>query len=619
MTKAARAAYWITPLAFCTILYWYGLKAWFLQDDFAWLGLQDEATNFASLLRTLFVPLAQGTIRPWSERAFFLIFSSLFGLHAFPFRLFVFLNQFLNLILVAILARKLIGAAPAGIAAPLLWLSNMALVIPMAWSAAYNEVQFATFFLAGIYLFVRYTETGDRKFYIAQWITFLFAFGSLELNVVYPAVVAVYSFACARRYFRSTLPLFAASIAYSAIHRMAAGPTQSYYYQTIIDPSILSTFGKYWAMLFGLTKPDDAGLSAWSATLLAALTIAIAGFVVQQARRQNFLPLVFLCWYLITLTPFLLISRHITTYYQAIPAIPMAMLGALALVTAWRSGWVWRIVTVGAISAYAVPSISAAAEGMQFYYARSQRIRHLIESVAYAEKLHPGKAILLRDIDDQLFWDGVRDSPFRLFGWTNVFVAPECRLQIHNDSHFEPLDKYFLPATPLLDLLKRDQIVVYSAEGTPLRNITRQYAENAFTHPAPEELAAQLDLGLPYLEVQLGEGWYRAEQEYRWMGRHAVLYLPGPDRAGQKLFLHGAFVDQQRSQGPLHLAVTIDGRPAQAHSIGPSQREFRFEYDLASDLIGKAKIEIGLTVDRTFRAGRDERELGALFKEAGLR
>src|SRR5579864_466788 len=142
MTRAARAAYWLTPIVFCIILYWYGLRVWFLRDDFAWLGLQDGSTTARALLRNLFIPFAQGTIRPWSDRVFFLVFSSLFGLHSLPFRLFVFLNQFVNLILLAALARQLTGSALAGIAAPLLWLSNMALVTPMAWSAAYNEVQF---------------------------------------------------------------------------------------------------------------------------------------------------------------------------------------------------------------------------------------------------------------------------------------------------------------------------------------------------------------------------------------------------------------------------------------------------------------------------------------------
>ncbi len=619
MTRVARAAYWVTPAAFCTILYWYGLRVWFLQDDFAWLGLPAEATDFGSLLRTLFAPMAQGTIRPWSERAFFLAFSSLFGLHAFPFRLFVFLNQFLNLVLLVILTRKLTGSALAGLAAPLLWLSNVALVIPMAWSAAYNEVQFATFFLGGVYLFVRYTEFGSRKFYFAQWVTFLLAFGSLELNVVYPAVLASYSLALARKYLRTTLPMFAVSIVYFVLHRLAAGPMRAYYYQTVLDSSSLTALEKYWMMIFGLTKPDESGPSPWTIKLLlAALTVTIVAFVVQRARQRHFLPLMLLSWYFITLAPFLLIPRHITTYYQAIPAIAMAMLGAVALATAWRSAWGWRLAALAAIACYAIPSISYVVDGMRFYYVRSQRIRHLVQSVAYAEKLHASKAILLKDVDDELFWDGVGDSPFRLFGWTNVFVAPESRRHIHDDPHFEPIEKHFLPSSAVVQLLKRDQLIVYTVERAPYRNITRQYAEAALMHPVPEQLSAQLELGLPYFDGQLGEGWYRAEREYRWMSRHAVLYLPGPSKLGQRLYLMGACVEQQRPQGPMQLSVTIGGHAAPNHTIDPNQRQFLLEFDLPEDSVGKTKIQVDLAVDRAFYAKGDKRELGVLLKEAGL-
>jgi len=59
-----------------------GLRAWFQQDDFAWLSLGSSVTDLPSLMRALFVPMAQGTIRPLSERAFFLVFHAIFGLWA---------------------------------------------------------------------------------------------------------------------------------------------------------------------------------------------------------------------------------------------------------------------------------------------------------------------------------------------------------------------------------------------------------------------------------------------------------------------------------------------------------------------------------------------------------
>src|ERR1700761_5022389 len=100
MTRAARAAYWLLPIAFCLAVYWLGIRTWFVQDDFAWLSLRLHIFDFKSLLQALFAPQAQGTIRPFSERGFFLLFSDLFGLRALPYRLFVFFDQALNVVLV---------------------------------------------------------------------------------------------------------------------------------------------------------------------------------------------------------------------------------------------------------------------------------------------------------------------------------------------------------------------------------------------------------------------------------------------------------------------------------------------------------------------------------------
>src|SRR5262245_11484572 len=95
--------YWIVPSLFCLILYFDGFHAWFQMDDFAWLGLYQRVHDWNSFLAAMFKPLAQGTIRPLSERAFFMLFSWWFGMDSLPFRLVVFATQFLNLVLITII------------------------------------------------------------------------------------------------------------------------------------------------------------------------------------------------------------------------------------------------------------------------------------------------------------------------------------------------------------------------------------------------------------------------------------------------------------------------------------------------------------------------------------
>ena len=71
---AFRALYWTAPLLFTLFVYWDSLHAWFLQDDFVWLSLLRSVHDLPTLGRAIFEPTVHGTIRPWSDRVFFLVF-----------------------------------------------------------------------------------------------------------------------------------------------------------------------------------------------------------------------------------------------------------------------------------------------------------------------------------------------------------------------------------------------------------------------------------------------------------------------------------------------------------------------------------------------------------------
>src|SRR5580693_1335441 len=90
LSPLAAAAWWLLPVAFLVWFYRDGLFTWFLADDFAWLSLLHLVQVRHDLLHELFAPMAQGTIRPWSERGFFILLQSLFGFDALPFRIVVF-------------------------------------------------------------------------------------------------------------------------------------------------------------------------------------------------------------------------------------------------------------------------------------------------------------------------------------------------------------------------------------------------------------------------------------------------------------------------------------------------------------------------------------------------
>lgn len=513
MTRALRAAYWVGPAAFCVALYWLGLRIWFAQDDFAWLNLRNHVTDFHSFLWAMFAPLAQGTVRTWSERGFFMAFSYLFGLRALPYRAFVFLNQFLNVVLVMLIARKLTRSELAGFLAPLFWLSNVALIIPMSWNSSYNEIQCTSFLLLSFYLFICYTETAERKFYWAQWVTFVLGFGALEINVVYPAIAALYALLFARRYFRSTLPMIAVSIAFVIIDRLAGTQKGNFYYDMDFHlGALITTFWQYWNILLGI--PTGGDFKGWRPDLARSaailLTVAIVVFALGQARKRRWLPLFFIGWFFIVLGPLLPLHNHVTDYYLTIPAIGMAMLAAYALSIAWQRGWAATAIAVVLALLYFIPSVNRVRAGMLSYFDRADRVRALVQSVAYAKHIHPGKLILLKDVDDELFWACVYDSPFHIFGWNDVFLAPDSRPLVHEDPHLNPVDGYFLPESAARRVVDDDAAVVYAVEGRKLRNITKPYRILVDGQPPPP-LARSIDVGLALFRSK----WARAGTDWK--------------------------------------------------------------------------------------------------------
>src|SRR5258708_20122179 len=115
-------------MLFCLCVHWLDLKIWFYGDDFAWLGLRFELNTPRDLIHILFGPEAQGTVRTISERLFFLVFGSIFGLESPPFRIWVFLTQIVNIALLIQITRRLTGSAVFALLPPLLLSSESGLV-----------------------------------------------------------------------------------------------------------------------------------------------------------------------------------------------------------------------------------------------------------------------------------------------------------------------------------------------------------------------------------------------------------------------------------------------------------------------------------------------------------
>ena len=592
------------PFLLCLLLYWPALTSWFRADDFAWLGVGLDIHNFDDFLAAMFSPKAQGTIRPWSERAFFLSGYALFGLDALPFHIVVLVTQFANLVLVGSIGARLAKRRPGGLRdlyAPVLWLLNSSLILPLGWVSTYNQVMCGLFLLLALHLLMRYTETGRTRYLVWQWFVFLLGFGALELNLVYPAIAAAYTWFYARKHFRQTLPMFAVSAAYVLVH-LAVAPPRSDYYAMHFTGAIFRTLGTYWTWSIGptfLTTPH--ALPKWVLPAgIAIVSLALLAFVVRKLRTGDRGVLFCLCWYLATIGPVLPLRDHITEYYVYLPVIGLAWLGGWALAES-------KVVAPAMALLYAFLVVPETIASTAWNHRISTRARDLVEGVAQAHELHPAKSILLEGIDSDLFWNAILDRPFRLIGLDHVYLTPGSERRIEAHPELGNVADYVLPPGAVDQALKADAVVVYDVRGPRLRNITSLYA----ALPRETRLPSRVDLASPLTQYLLGPEWYPADGDHRWMPKRATLRMAGPAAEGQKLHLAGQCPPEQLRNGPLPLAVTVEGGPPLTSEI--REPVFDLSFTIPYTAVGKAEMHVAIEVGRVFRPAADPRNLGVVF------
>jgi hypothetical protein len=620
--------WWLIPIVFLFWLYFNGLRTWFVADDFAWLGLIRDVHNFRDLLRELFAPAAQGTIRPWSERGFFLLFESAFGLDSLPFHICAFVTMAVDVTLVAWMARRITGSPAAGFFAAVLWIANTALATVMAWSAAYNEALCALFLLVATALFIRYAETGRRVFWWWQLVVFTLGFGALEVNVVYPALAAAYALFVAspekkRKLLVSLTPLFCVSVVYFLVHRALAPLPTSGPYAVHIDRRVFATLGVYWKWSLLPAGWRDVGHSGRTAVaIVGILTLALAVFFIREVARRRYAVLFFGCWFLITLAPMLPLPDHRSDYYITIPLIGLAMFGGLGIAEALRGTWIRRGSALLCLVVYLGAMIPASREASRWWLGRSLPVRGLVLGVAAAHETHPEKTIVLDGITSSLYDDAIADSPFYALGLYNVYLTPGSGDRIHPRTGWEKLSHMVLDPLTMRKAVAHEQVVIYSDVGDHLRNITEEWERLAFnpnsasdqrTNERRDLLPRRVEVGNPLFAYLLGPEWFPVESPgFRWMPRRATVQLGGPVSAKEKLSVEGDCPVLQLNGGFEHLSVSVDGMPLADARIGGTENHFRRLFDVPPSLAGRESVKVAISVDRVLHEPGG-RELGLVL------
>jgi hypothetical protein len=477
-TSRLRAiGYWIAAPILMLALYWPGLLAWFQKDDFAWLGLRGLVHSPRDLAWALFAPLAQGTIRTLSERVVNLSFVSLFGFHAFPFRCLAFVTCIAAISMLSAVATKLSGSRAVGFWAAIVWTLNSAIATPLAWTAVYYELAWPFWLLTMFWLLLRYDETGERRFLIAQCVMFVLGFFVLEMNVVYPAIAAAYALLTGKRALLvKVLPLFAISILYTAIHFYFAPLQSSGPYQMHWDLRIFQTLVQYWGWALGPGQGRLLGIvsTAIRSTLVWSLTGGLVALLIFRKRLTLLLPV----WFLIALAPLLPLRDHMTDEYLTAPTLGLAIWVGWAMVSGWRATQLVRAAAVLLFIVYAGFMIRLDQLYVRNISEPTQRIRTFVLSVVESARAHPGKSVLLEGVNSELFNGAVYDGAFHVFGVDDLLLVPENRTALAIPPHFAGLDRFFADPAVVNQALENKLALVIDVTGGVARDATVEYRES---------------------------------------------------------------------------------------------------------------------------------------------
>lgn len=595
MRWRAELPYLLPVLLLNPILYWHGYRCWFQQDDFAWLGLLQMWHSGIALPRLLFEPMAQGTIRPISERAFFLLFRWLFDLDAAPYHALVLLTQTANLGLLYVIVRRLTGRSIAAALAAVLWCSNSVLAWPLSWVSAYNQILISFCFLAGLGAFIRYGDTRRNRWLALTWLVFLLGFGVLELNIVFPVIVTTYAVLWARPTTGAAAWLFAPSIIFAAFHSLVAKRAGTGTYAVEFGRHLPATLARYWAMSLW---PADAG--PW----VAVPATAVAALLVWRLGKRDRLAAFGVAWFFITLSLYLLLPNHVSDYYLTVPAIGLSIALSATLLAVPRPLAAVIVLLIVPMSWVGIRRATELARN------RSTAWENILDGVAQIAERNPAKSIYLEGIGYDLFVQGFTDSPFRLIGVSNVKLTPHEAASLDVRGWLDSIEPFTVPAEAALHAIDAGDAVVFRFEGGRFLHITPGYRARL----ASSELAAttpqRLETGSTLYEYLLGPGWFQATEGYRWMGKSATATLGGAG-AGRQLHVRGFCAPAQLSEGPLHLAVKPEAAPEPSRfTIDSCAGSFDFAVPLPEVLSAHQRFGVTLEVDRAIPIPPDQRALG---------
>ncbi|WP_031500945.1 hypothetical protein [Bryobacter aggregatus] len=514
----------IASLVSLGILFWFGLHAGYVQDDFAWLNLNSRLLQGDGLSTLLFAPMAQGTVRTLSERLPYLLSAHFFGFDPLPMRI---LWAVLSLLNVWIWVKLLRLPLPSALLCIAIWYLNPALEKAQLWPAALNQTMQAL--AIGLALWLH-----DRP----KWLLPVFCLSLLvhELCLLIPFyLLAMDGWPILRKaYWRVMAGI---SILFFLGHRWAGRSLANHTYQISLGPQEwLHNLLHYFQLatpqswLFWLAFLGLAALACWPSRIrLTALPFALLSTVLVYCSLPNIQ----------------------NGYYLFVPLAGCVLLLALVFRKAAEQSESLGAVALGLGLLLLSAELRVSYPKLQKNVAESTRFRSVIELASQQAQLDPERPVVVSGLSMGLYSLGWRDSPFRVIGVRNVYLAPEESRAI-SDS-FEVLwhRQHFLDWKQIDRLRQSRQARFVHLDPRGIRLLQNEEVD-AIAKLDHEKSFAIRRPGLHFDPPESGDrGWLKAENGMRWMepSFSVALEADGGDQVGITLFTIGTCELSLRNAG----------------------------------------------------------------------
>jgi len=260
-------------------------------------------------------------------------------------------------------------------------------------------------------------------------IALVFALGTLELAVTFPAIAAAYAILLARSRWKSVLPSAAIAAAFVALHLWAVPLPQGGPYKLTLGWGVLGNLLHRWATVLG---PEEFGRihpMNFVLTRLAtvALSAAILLWTAVSARRGRWVPLFCLLWFVIPLAPTLPLLDRSILYYTFLPSIGLAWLAGDATVRV--ASWQGRSVAIACAALYAMCQIPSTVFVRDWDRDQSLNVAareaRLSEAVREIRRMQPDGPVFLSGLDWEQFWWGLCYGQLTREGFADLHVLPD--------------------------------------------------------------------------------------------------------------------------------------------------------------------------------------------------